>query len=637
MSIEALAATKIRTNFKSCGPLETDSITGADNKTLRQRLEHDIALSLKNPKAISWGLYYYDELKMVYEKLVDIQQAIKDAAADLDLGQEPEDKLTQAIAAASRKKPDRTKIVNWFQRRSEDLNPKEVVGLFRFISTLRPACNKQLLVSKAAVSFCLKRQLHLKFKKLWDVLTKWVDGVYACMLRKSRTMKQTDAKFIEVNRKLMEMLFEGRVLEAAGGNGELEAGLLSVVAGAVRMFHTGKMLLAARVSKSICGKVKTHIRGAIDKLFYGKEDTMGQSDFDNAKAECAATLEQVEGIDTVENNREVLIPYRSIDVAVMVASLSDEVDMHFASMLKGILVEQGVLKPSFMDAILCSGSKVTLREKTRNAGKELLLEPEAAREKLAKMWGDAEVKSADDLQKVARKAANLINIDSTWKVEMSQISMLSRKDEHNRLCQSTLDAFPSQGSPGSTATQVATRLKAISGSILYKLSSAEAQSKAQMAANIVNQIALEQVPDVRTKDSDNWLKEVFGRCKWFCNYKSDTGVMCGQEAFVQKMTNAKEIIGAKLKKGDKRMRIDWLWELKTFKFLLEDAAQRKLCEELVKQVGEWHDQIEGVATKSTSAGSASAAAPTAGGAASSSSNSEKDKSIAFKRALSFFD
>lgn len=117
-TVESLVQQKIRDNFKTLGPQETDVVKGPDGRTLRERLHHDLSMSKSSGGGGSgeqdselqcFGRLYYDMLKKIYMKPQALHAALlpKDPSLTVAPG------LLKAMLAAQKAKPDRALFLNY--------------------------------------------------------------------------------------------------------------------------------------------------------------------------------------------------------------------------------------------------------------------------------------------------------------------------------------------------------------------------------------------------------------------------------------------------------------------------------------------------------------------------------------------
>ena len=623
LSVSASASQKLRNNFKELSAIETDSLEDAQGRSLRKRLEADIKLDREKAGSVTWGSCYYDQLRCVYEVKIDLHDQLKSVESWGDEAEEPSEKFVGAMAAALRKKPDRTKFMAFFTTNRTPLNLRETVGLLRWLSTLRPGCMNQLQFAQKGLAFVIRMKIHTLKPDHWTLMLPWLDGVVATLLRKARSGKISDSQFAKVNRGILFLMFAADILsciEEAGANLEANIDQLSEYC---RRFVSGRQLFLSKVAKHMCNKIENHIEIAIERCFFSADDPVGLEQVAAAKSECLTTIEALEGIGQVPLSREVSIKYRTTTAATPVTSISEEVDLRFAAVAKALATENDTLNPTFADDILCVG-KMHVRPKTCQIMSELTVEAQAARLQLATMYGDACISSADDLQrKILKRSGNLLLTDATFKIELALISSLVRTDDQSKMLQQVLDAFPSS-SKTPTPTSTSMKLKALQTSTLHALSSDESRAKLSIALGISTSLSSSLLPDTRTMEKDPFIKQVFKKCELFLSFKAKgDDLKIGIDAYNEHLESAKCKLAKKVgKDSDAALLKAYVWVL--------PEEKRKAALDVAKAI----DSITAAnpVAPSVASGAASASTPSAG--KKSSTSKVDDKSVGFKRALS---
>ena len=104
-------------------------------------------------------------------------------------------------------------------------------------------------------------------------------------------------------------------------------------------------------------------------------------------------LDEINAHEWAPSRRQVTVSYRTEDVQVPVSGINDEVMLQFASVLRGLAVQQGVLsKAPFEDLVMSPTSWVKFNRKVPAS---MVEDAEDSRRKLAKYIADAAVGSSD--------------------------------------------------------------------------------------------------------------------------------------------------------------------------------------------------------------------------------------------------
>ena len=83
------------------------------------------------------------------------------------------------------------------------------------MSTLRPGCNTQLAVAKVALKCVQKHGHHTTWCEHWKLMTTWCGHAVAALLRQSRSSKQTDKKFLDLNKDLLMLFIDKSLVDTA--------------------------------------------------------------------------------------------------------------------------------------------------------------------------------------------------------------------------------------------------------------------------------------------------------------------------------------------------------------------------------------------------------------------------------------
>ena len=85
-TVASIVATKLRDNFCSFGPDETDVIQDPSTTlTLRQRLEKDVQSHFNGDHVVVWGPLYYGNLKTIYSCSQSVRRRLAPSNPELEV------------------------------------------------------------------------------------------------------------------------------------------------------------------------------------------------------------------------------------------------------------------------------------------------------------------------------------------------------------------------------------------------------------------------------------------------------------------------------------------------------------------------------------------------------------------------
>ena len=541
---------------------------------------------------------------------------------------DPDEQLVSAMRAACRKKPDRSLFSNFFQKCRRELNVAEVVGVLKWMLSLRTSCAKQQTAAVGALKFLIGRGIPTKWVAHWKIAQPGVDALVFQMLRSHRNSKESDKKFIALNRSKLNVLCAPADLEQVLNCGEnymeVEQQLLSVV-------HSSECLRALFSKESIKvveQKCLVHINTHLQKCF-DFDGLVTVERMDTAKAELLAVLEVESGIDQLPVKRAVKMTCFGQDIVVKVDSLSDEVDLHFSRVLKGMAVAQDKLTHTFAEVILASNW-----QKPTHKGRitvEAVVFIDSARSRLATAYSDADIKKCDQLLRLVNgQTARLCCVESGFKIEMAFVSLLCTSSGAGALLTMIKQAFPS-AIRQCTALQTVTALQALQTHSCHKLSSEQAQKQLQIAINLASAIVDKREPSLTSGRKDAFLADLLARSSWFLSRKTGEDTQYGQQALVDMYQHS--VAAVKKKSEPVKEYIDCM---RCFTWLVPDELKTAVAEMLAsyedvivksKVGGTGGKKITG---KTSSAASSSGAAAVGGGEKAS------EEALSIKHAVSMF-
>ena len=99
-------------------------------------------------------------------------------------------------------------------------------------------------------------------------------------------------------------------------------------------------------------RIELHIKTCIESCFYSSERVATWKIAQKAKATCMDEVRNFEGFDDVPLRRECRVSYRDTTCLVPVIGVSEEIDIRFAAVAKGLAVDADRLQKTFMEEII---------------------------------------------------------------------------------------------------------------------------------------------------------------------------------------------------------------------------------------------------------------------------------------------
>lgn len=570
-----------------------------------------------------WGRVYYDSLRVVYAKPNDAHEALKPQGVDgLEVGQT----IMKCMLAAQREqRPDRAPFMNYFASAAEPPNKVELAGIWRWLITLRVACQKQLVVSVDALAWIQRLQLHVKFADSFVHITPWVVGVLVTLLDKARVEKQSDEDWIACRRSMVEMVLDSKDLDAALKAGVNVSSVETQLTNLCLANSLGRTLFESKVSEVMASKVAKHIEAAVVDVL-SKEEPLTLAVLTDAQTKTIRELEAMQGIDTLPARRSISCWYRGVNFKLEILTLADEVETRFACGWKGQAVHGGSPAPLWIEELLVSGDDKALYKIAID--KSVVSAAATARSTLQKAVEAKSVKSADVLQKlVGMKSANMLLLDKTFKIEIQLITDVTRADGDSKLQTEVMKMLPSTEA-WCSAEACAQRLQRLSAGDLMKLSARSAQEKLKMVQNLVQGIVEGRMPQVRTANTNDWSKEVLVRLALFLRVEVGAKkFVYGAEACVKLL----ERLQASHK--GKKAKMEEVTPIKTFGWLLSES-QMATVDGIAKELANTSGGAKKVIGKSKDSSVPGSSASSSGGA--KSGDKQKAEDLSFQKAYDMF-
>lgn len=314
-------------HFKGWWALETHG-PQVEGMSLADRIRNDKKDAKITKKRL--GSTYWQELREMYASGTSLCASLKVTDSKLPVA----DSLIEAIKCAnSANVTKRTKApLSWYLSSCRAMNQRELVGLLRHLTTIRPASSTSATTMVLDVMRCLLRlNLHTKEKSTVDLMRHYFDealcAAYAGMRREGRPT----AHFWEVHGEVAAIVVDRKAVDAIlaeKGSWLTVAQHLKEVTAASDL---GSNMFSTAATQVISEEVGAYIEDKLKQVPAEKVTT------DIVKAWMdtheTALLSKI-GVSSLVAPRDVKLHYRTIPIAVTVLSMPDELNIRLACHLK---------------------------------------------------------------------------------------------------------------------------------------------------------------------------------------------------------------------------------------------------------------------------------------------------------------
>jgi hypothetical protein len=617
ITLQAIVAQKLRDNFRRATPTETDCRQGPDGRTLRQRLEFDFGQAVEGNSDVVHGRLYYDMLRAIYITQSDVHAALKCPQESEGLAVDA--KLMEGMQAAQKKQPDRRLCMSWLMRCEIVPNAKEIRGVLRLAVTLKAGCVKQLADAQILLQFAARLEVHICHEEAWSHCVVWTESVLLQLLKKSRGLKTPDQEWLRKFRAVCGLVFVktdlDAVLDRTGEWKTVKTNLFNMTASS----SLGRVLFDEQVREVLQMDVDEKIDLALKKAFGGKE--CSEASVRTAKLDLIKELEAMPSIDALPP-REVKVRYRRHLSLVKISGLTDEVNVKFEAVLRGLAVEQKRLKTTFAEEVIIPESAAC--GYSAAVPDHLVHDCATARTALANLIKDNAINSADVLAKVVLSKASVLTLtDPMIKLELALFSDSTRGDACGTLQMRILDGLPAEGRI-QTPEVCHQKLATLSQSELCRYSSRAAQEKLRLSQSLLKSFIEQRPPATKDLLEDSFMKDVLLSCGYFC---------------VHRVAAAKMLYGAEAAKKEydklfasESQTLADVTKLRVFGWLLQPAQVKRLDEAAKKAAG-----AKKGAGKGTNIAAASSSSSSSAALKTKTKETQESDQWALKKAMCMFD
>lgn len=584
---EALAATKLRDDYKGFTPEQTDILRcPSTGLTLRQILVKDCKAWLAGA-AIVWGKSYHDEKREIFRASGDVFGALKPPTGSPECG----DQLMKAMVALKRPKPERSLMLTYMQT-SSDANISEVCGCLRWFITLKPSCRKiQLPLTVKVMEWVVRLDVSSRWSAQWTLVKPWAERVILALYAGVKK-QQTKQEFMKQRMDFCLTVLPAEPFKVVQGqpDDKLEHYTQELTA-LTRAGPVGRMLfdhtMVIVVSKKVADLIHVDVLEFLKSPKGSGKKRLNQQALTTAKAATLKKLLQIEGVDTLTETRAIDLMYGATKLLdVEVKNLVEHVDFSYSAFLKPLGVARKKLVKLKCEDILVSTWDIKC---DCDLDDDLFVKYSAARKRINDLMGQHSVATSDQVMKlVLAEAHNLKLIDDTVSVDLAILANLSGDSAAVKFAQAMVACFPDADNDRS-ATTTLQKLEALRCSDSHKLAPRHVQAHLRHIKKLVGNLVEDSPVNVDSAQADDLLKPVVDAFKFFVRDQKDDGSwVFGEEAMKLKYEKAKAKVAAKSCLPDD------VKDLCTFKWLRPDDIKEQIAQLIVKVRNQNQEGLKGL-------------------------------------------
>ena len=474
--------------------MEVDGLL-VDGKTLRNRLLEDRRQHNSAPRSLPMGGPYYKKLKGLYCSEDSPFRSLRVHADTIAI----DESLIEALLALKGQKNHRGLLADWLSSASR-CNQSDLVGVLKVALDHNPqGSNNSLYVVVDVMTFikrlsldkihgaevsCLRSHFDVALVRLFNQM--FQDGVSAKTFIElygdiaSLVVNEVDVKDIIATK--ADWLPMADTLDRVTQGSSI----------GMKVFgFTIPLLRGAAVKKVMTDELLklTGVELTVDRVAA-------------ARAEVTKLLKGVPGLATLPALREITVSYRGVDIAVPVQSVTEELQIRLAAVVKTRARDQDLLPALFMEDSLVARNRVPELGKVQP---ELLAEAKVARATANQMLGSENWLHGEAVQSLLdKKGSTLIALDRTFAIERCFILAMLGEAGEKRLLEELVEILPSELraiSLKDSASKVATLM----GTDLFRFCSRSAQGGVKATHHLLQNMVLGFPPSFGASESCGML------------------------------------------------------------------------------------------------------------------------------------
>ena len=391
---------------------------------------------------------------------------------------------------------------------------------------------------------------------VFEHVRKWVDACLAFMYGKHKNSQVLPSTFVKKHRAWCGLVLP---LESADilflNCGSWAASQQHVIA-VVHSSDLGKAMFGFAVEEILGALVKKEVQQFIDELLALDEITT--EIVKTTRKELLKDLMNREGMAYLSAHREIEISYRGVALAMLVSSLSDEVDMRLAAALRAEALRLGMLP-----GLAC---ELELIEYVSPITKDIKIDALLLADNKAMMETAISSLKALDITEGSKVVEHLNKdelkyrqVDERFDIECAFFRAILGEGGEKMLESKILAILPTE-TRRVTETAALQRLRILQTSELYKFTGTVSQGSATMVADMIKNMLEGQSPSFPSNPSD-FVKQVQVRMAYFCSAKEGTDLLVGAPAAIQWATAAIGKADCKLDDLEQATKFSWLLQL----------------------------------------------------------------------------
>lgn len=349
----------------------------------------------------------------------------------------------KAMVEVNKPKPSRDSMDAFFQT-VEHLNLKEVVGLCRYITSIRASCVKQGLPhALKAMDMVIRLGFQQNFPQQFSALTSWVDGGLCTLYASSKTQGMEKKAFLELHQAKLLLVLPAAAFREVQEPHKPWVECMESLQALVRSSAIGDRLFSTSFSQVCNIKASQKLQELLEELF--QKDVVSMEAWALAKKAAVDSLTSMGDFSRLVGLSEVELKYQGHRLKVSVKNVQEHIDLAFQAYMKGVAVELGML-PRLPVEELLFGKELPKKNSNQSLPWELVSSAATARKSLMSLMLDCSDLCSGEaiMQFVAAKMPGLCLTDPFFAVEVGIFNQLRGALLHVLVGPSLSFVFPNQ-------------------------------------------------------------------------------------------------------------------------------------------------------------------------------------------------
>ena len=523
-------------NFKDKTQMEVDGLI-VEGMTLRNRLLKDRRHHNLAPRSLPMGGPYYKKLKTLYcsdESPFRSLRVLDDSLAI-------DESLIESLLALKGPTKHRGLLADWLSS-TPHCNQSELVGVLKVALEHNPlGSSNSLYIVVDTMTFIKRLSLDKMYGAEVSCLRSHFDTALVRLFSQMFQDGVTAKTFIKLYGDITSLVInEGDVKQILATKADwlpMSDTLDRVIQGSsigMKMFgFTIPLLRAAAVKKVM-----------VDELHKldGMELTVDR--IAAARTEVTKLLKGVPGLATLPALRKITVFYRDVEIVVPVQSVTEDLQIRIAAIVKTKARDQDLLPALFMEDVLVARNRVI---EGGQVSAELLAESKVARATANQMLGSENWLHGEAVQSLLdKKGTTLVALDRTFAIERCFILAMLGAAGEKRLLQELLAILPSSVRDISLK-DCASKVATLTGTDLFRFCSRSAQGGVKATHSLLQNMVLGFPPSFGAAESSRMLLIVRQQFPYFVRQNTSVDLAAptfifGPAALMAKLEVVKDLV-----------------------------------------------------------------------------------------------